>query len=255
MNPWAKKTVTLAKTEDYLDRLYAVYPNDSETRIVDADVLASIEKSFNRREGASLLEQLLNLDKFPMKDSYVSFLRIDRSAMKRNPKTVKRICDTLYNMGFDKVKEGIIEPKEANTRRGQQFRNWAMVNFKHVELDKFINSTRGVIFLEGSEKEVLDFCNVKLKLGLMKRPDFVAKSKEKYVVGEAKFLSSTGGNQGRGFKDAIDLASKASGTAYKVAVIDGVLWIQNGSQEFNSIKTSTVCALSALLLNDYCKSL
>ncbi len=65
-----------------------------------------------------------------------------------------------------------------------------------------------------------------------------------------KFLSSLGGNQGRGFDDAIKLASGTAGNADKVAVIDGVLWIQGGSHEFKNIEHSNVCALSALLLSE-----
>ncbi|MDE3057602.1 MAG: hypothetical protein KGJ59_06570 [Bacteroidota bacterium] len=43
--------------------------------------------------------------------------------MQRNSETVKRLCETLYKKGFEKVKEGIIAPKEANTARVPQFAN------------------------------------------------------------------------------------------------------------------------------------
>lgn len=142
MNQWAIKTIRLAKKKNYLDRLYKVYPNDPKPREVDTELLTSIEQSFKSENCEDLLVKLLDLDKFPFKDSYISFLRSDRTAIKRNPQTVKRICDTLFNMGFDKVKEGIVAPKEANTSRGPQFTNWAKDNFKLLGLESFSKSTR-----------------------------------------------------------------------------------------------------------------
>lgn len=109
--------------------------------------------------------------------------------------------------------------------------------------------------LEANEKQIVDFCNIELRLGLSKRPDFVAKSGKTYIVGEAKFLSSLGGNQGRGLDDAIKLASNTSGNAYKVAVVDGVLWIQSGSQEYKKIEHSNIYVFSALLLERFLKSI
>ena len=255
MNEWAKKTVRLAKSKDYLDRLYDIYPNDSVQRQVDLSIINSIEETFINRDCIGLLNRLLDLDKFPFKDSYISFLRSDRAAIKRNPKTTKRICDLLFDMGFAKVKEGIIEPKEANTRRGPQFAHWLKSKFTNVDLDSFVNSENGIIFLEDSEKKILDFCNTELGLGLSKRPDFMAKSKTRYVVGEAKFLSSLGGNQGRGFDDAIKLAANPSGRAYKAALIDGVVWIEGGSQEYKKIEHQNFYVFSALLLEEFLRKI
>lgn len=255
MNEWAKKTIQLTKTKNYLDRLYEIYPNDSVPRYIDNNILKSIESCFKEKNCKALLNKLLDLEKFPFKDSYVSFLRSDRTAIDRNPKTVKRICDLLFNMGFEKMTLGIIEPKEPNTKRGPQFTNWIQSHFNHIDLNAFIDHDKGIAFLKDSEKKILDFCNVKLGLGFSKRPDFVAKSDKKYIVGEAKFLSSLGGNQGRGFDDAIKLASSSSGRAYKVAVIDGVVWIQSGSQEFKKIEHTSAHIFSALLLNDFLRGI
>lgn len=254
MNIWGKRTIKLAQKKDYLDQLYFVYPSEPESRTVAPETITSIRNAYEKQDNVGLLEKLLDLEKFPFKDSYISFLRTDRSAIKRNPKTVQRICSMLYEMGFDKMKEGIVEPKEANTRRGQQFRNWVLSSFSHLPLEEFVNHKKSLTFLEDSEKKILDFCNTKLGLALSKRPDFVAKSKGKYIVGEAKFLSSLGGNQGRGFDDAIKLATNPAGKAFKVAVIDGPLWIQPGSQEFKKIEYNEVCAFSALLLRKYLTS-
>lgn len=255
MNRWAKLTVRLAKESDYLDRLYKIYPNEPKQREVDQKLLDSIENSFKARDCQSLLRKLLKLERFPYKDSYIGFLRKEPNAIKNNPKTVRRICETLYAMGIENVKRGATEPKEANTRRGQQFRDWTKTHFDFVGLDSFGKSKKGIVLLDANEKDARDFCNTELDVGINKRPDLVAKSGRKYVIGEAKFLTSTGGNQGRGFDDAIKLVTKTSGSAYKVFILDGILWIETGSQEFKQIEYSNIFAFSALLLRNFLLSL
>jgi len=255
MNEWAAKTVKLARENDYLDRLYAIYPNEPLPRTISDDVLSAIERHYNEGNLESLLYQLLELEKFPYKDSYIGFLRKDRDAIKRNPKTVKRICDTLYEMGINGIKEGVTQPKEANTRRGQQFRNWLFSKFSSVNIDEFQDSTNAILLLDTKEKKAKDFCTTKLGLAISKRPDIVAKAGKYYVVGEAKFLTSTGGNQGRGFDDAIKLATNPSGSAFKIFILDGILWIEAGSKEFKQIEYSGMTAISALLLEEFLTSL
>jgi hypothetical protein len=222
MNDWSKKTLALVTKKDYLDQLQMIYSHEEGERDVSDETIRLIKAAFRKRDSKALLNQLLSLEKFPYKDSYVGFLRKDRNAIKRNPQTVKRICDRLYSMGIESVINGITQSKEANTRRGPQFSNWIKNNFKVVDLDQFKRSTSGVVILGSTELQARDFCNKTLGIGISKRPDIVAKAGRKYVVGEAKFLSSTGGNQGRAFDDGIHLATNASGSAYKIFVLDGI---------------------------------
>jgi len=254
MNEWSNKTLELVTKKNYLDQLQAIYAHEEGERDVSDEVLNSIRKAYKGRDEESLLSQLLGLEKFPYKDSYVGFLRKDRAAIKRNPEAVKRICDRLYAMGIESVISGVTQSKEANTRRGPQFSNWIKKNFKVVDLDAFKKSTSGIVILGSGELEARDFCNKTLGIGISKRPDIVAKSGKKYVVGEAKFLSSTGGNQGRAFDDGIHLASNASGSAYKIFVLDGIHWIERGSDQFKRIDHSTASIFSILLLKKFLSS-
>ncbi len=179
MNEWSKRTLDIIRKTDYLDKLQGIYPHDQGEREVDGKVIASIRESFRRHDCASLLNRLLDLKKFPYKDSYVAFLRKDRDAIKRNPKTVERICNNLYDMGVEKVIEGVIQPKEANTSRGQQFSRWIRTNFEWVDVGTFKKSGKGIVMLDASEKEARDFCNKEMGVGISKRPDIVAKSGSK----------------------------------------------------------------------------
>ena len=117
MNEWAERTLQLVTEQNYLDKLQKVYPHEEGERDVKQTLLDSIRQSFEMKDERTLLDQLLSLERFPYKDSYVSFLRKDRTSVERNPETVKRICDRLYVMGVENVISGAMQPKEANTRR------------------------------------------------------------------------------------------------------------------------------------------
>ncbi len=255
MNDWAKKTLELVKKENYLDLLQEIYPHEQTARKRDTDVEKKIREYYKSRDSISLLNQLLNLEKFPYKDSYVAFLRADRGALERNPDTVTRICNNLYSMGIDKVIKGIFSPKEPNTQRGPQFRNWVKKSFNWASIKEFQQSKEGIVMLDASERDARDFCNKVMGVGISKRPDMVAKSGSKYIIGEAKFLSSSGGNQGRGFTDGMTLATNSSGSAYKVFILDGIHWIKTGYAEFKQIEYGNMAVFSALLLKDYLLSL
>lgn len=251
MNKWALKSVEFAKKKDYLDRLQEVYPVEPKKRTIEQKSIDGIRKAFKTGNKAALLNQLLGLKKFPYKDSYVAFLRKDRTAILRNPKTVDRICKTLTSMGLQEVIEGITAEKEANTRRGSSFKQWLKKNFRFVNQKLLENSNKGIVFFDVSDTELRDYANSQLGAGYQKRPDFIAKTGRKYVVGEAKFLSDSGGNQTGGFRDAISVASSPAHRAVKVCVLDGIIWIESGSRLYSSIEHSSVDIFSALLLKDF----
>ena len=250
-NNWSKKTLELVTAKNYLDQLQVVYPHEDGERNVPERILDSIRSAFGKKDLKQLLNQLLDLEKFPYKDSYVGFLRKDREAIDRNPSTVKRICGRLYDMGIENVISGVTQPKEANMRRGNQFTEWVKENFNLIGIEDFVKSNKGITILGATEKEALDFCNKTLRVGISKRPDIVAKAGSKYVIGEAKFLSSSGGNQGRAFDDGIKLAANADGGAYKVFILDGIHWIETGSDQFSRISHSTANIFSTLLLKEF----
>jgi len=256
VNEWAKKTLEVVRTENYLDRLQRIYPNiENPPRTINDEIKLLIKIAFDGRNGESLLNILLDLKKFPYKDSYVAFLRKDRGAIDRNPETTSRICNKLYRMGFEKIIKGITKPKETNTQRGPQFRNWTKERFRWVDVDAFRASSKGIVLLQASEKIARDFCNQEMGIGISKRPDMVAKSNACYVIGEAKFLSSGGGNQGRSFDDGMALATNNQGSAFKVFLLDGIHWIDTGSDQYRRIEYSTAAVFSALLLEEFLESI
>lgn len=63
---------------------------------------------------SKIIESLLDFELFPIKDSYVAYLRRDRSAIMRNHKTIARICGRLKEMGLDEIHKNLFQPKETN---------------------------------------------------------------------------------------------------------------------------------------------
>lgn len=254
MDKWARKTARLAEKENYLDRLQDIYPVVPKERVVAKEVLDKIGAAFQKGDKVTLLNTLLHLERFPYDESYAKFLRADPGAIERNPKTVARICEILFGMGLEKVLAGVTAPKEANTRRGNEFKKWARTSFRFSGEKEFKAHKRGVVFLDAADTELRNFANAVLGAGFSKRPDFVAKVGKRYIIGEAKFLSDEGGNQRAAFRDATSVAAHPSGTAIKVAVLDGIVWIQ-GSSFFRAIEASSIHVFSALLLEEFLSSL
>ena len=109
-------SIEYANQRSYLDDLFQVYPTIPEgIRDVDQNVWEKVESAFSEKNNGELLKQLFKLDLFPLKDSYVAFLKKDKAALNRNPKTVNRLCGRLYEMGLNKIFEKCSVP--INTMR------------------------------------------------------------------------------------------------------------------------------------------
>ena len=125
MNHWTKLSIDFANQRNYLDELFRVYPTIPDSiRDIDEEKWKEVEKVFGGKDDVVLLRSLLKLKLFPIKDSYVAYLKRDKESILRNPKTVKRLCLCLRDMGLDKIWEKCSEPKETNRQIGPLFGNW-----------------------------------------------------------------------------------------------------------------------------------
>lgn len=92
MNKWTKLSIEYASQRSYLDDLFQVYPTIPEgIRAINETVWQTVEEEFTNKNNISLVEALLKLDLFPIKDSYIAYLKRDKEAIERNPKTINRI--------------------------------------------------------------------------------------------------------------------------------------------------------------------
>ncbi len=256
MNPWLELSIEYANQRAYLDDLFQVYPTIPEgIRTIRQDIWQNVEIAFNQQDNIRLIRELLKLDLFPIKDSYVAFLKRDTSAIERNPKTINRICGRLYEMGLDKIFEKCSEPKETNRQIGPLFRRWLnkkSLGIEPIPFESFISSDKDAI-LDGSDQElklfVKEICNYEHYKGL----DFVARFNKKYIIGEAKFLTDFGGHQNAQFEDAVRILGVTSDKVITIAILDGVVYIKGENKLYQSIcnKYKNENIMSALLLREF----
>lgn len=256
MNKWIQKSINLANSPGYLDRLHEVYPVTVEaTREVSPSIKEKIKEAYNLRDDLKLLKTLLSLDKFPTKDPYVAFLRKRAFFLEYNPQTVNRIVQQLYSIGFDRMIEGIEEPKEFNRQIGILFKRWLpSLGYPFLPGEEFTPYS-GRAFLQGSNGDLMRYANKVLGCSLTKRPDFLVKVDQHHILGEAKLLTDYGGHQNAQFTDALSLLRGKEGTAIRVAVLDGVVWIKDSTRMYRTVCQLEGIALSALLLKDFLETL
>ncbi|MGI5825534.1 MAG: restriction endonuclease [Bacillota bacterium] len=266
MNWWTQQSVAFARQRNYLDELYKVYPITPNLRRELSDKkIVCIKESFDRRDNVALVSALLDLELFPLKDSYVAYLKRDRTSIERNPETVNRLAGNLYQMGFDMIVERCTEPKETNRQIGPMFKRWVdkgtlgAVVFKDAR--DFLKCDYNCI-LNVSDGEMKRFAQEYLGYSRNKGLDFVAKFNRKYVIAEAKFLTDFGGHQNAQFADAVSTMQtsfthkKVDNEVVPIAVMDGVLYIRGNNKMFRYLKENPdKVIVSALLLREFLYSL
>jgi len=241
-----------ANQRNYLDELFQVYPTIPDgIREINKDLWVQVEQAFNDKDNLSLLKTLLKFDLFPIKDSYVAYLKRDPSSIDRNPQTVNRLCGRLYEMGLDKIYEKCTEPKETNRQIGPLFKRWidkGSLGILPVDKDIFLSNNDNAI-LKGSDEEMKQFAKQYLNYKGTKGLDFIARFNKKYIVGEAKFLTDFGGHQNAQYNDAITTLN-IDIEAITVAILDGVLYIPSKNRKSMNIN-SDKNIMSALVLRNF----
>ncbi len=256
MNHWTKLSIEYASQKSYLDDLFQVYPTIPEgIRDIDKKLWQEVEKSFNQKNNVSLIKNLLKLNLFPIKDSYVAYLKRDITAIDRNPETINRMCGRLYEMGIDNIFSKCSEPKETNRQIGPLFRRWLnkkTLGLQPVNIDGFLNSTGNAI-LDAGDAGMMSFAKEHLNYKRNKGLDFIGRFNGKYVIGEAKFLTDFGGHQNAQFADAVSTLKVKGVDAVTVAILDGVLYIEGKNKMYTEITTELkkYNMMSALVLREF----
>lgn len=249
-------SIEYANQRSYLDDLFKVYPTIPDgIREIHSELWKDIEVAFNKRDDLTLLTNLFKLGLFPIKDSYVAYLKRDKNAAERNPETVARLCGRIYEMGLDTVFERCSEPKETNRQIGPLFRRWLnkkSLGVQPVKLEKFL-ATKGNAILDAGDAEMMKFAREHLNYKHGKGLDLVARFNGKYVIGEAKFLTDFGGHQNAQFNDAITTIEASRVRAIKIAILDGVLYIEGKNKMHRDITTrlKKKNIMSALVLREF----
>ncbi|HEZ3561462.1 restriction endonuclease [Neisseria meningitidis] len=261
MNLWTQKSIDLAGQSNYLDQLYRVYPMSVNVRReLSESTQNEIRTYLNNQNGKNLLNVLLEQEIFPIKDSYVAYLKRDKTAINRNPATVSRLAGMLIEMGFDEILDKTTVPKETNRQIGPLFKNWISSGALGVpvtdDVEKFLSYQDNIVF-NASDKAMQNFAKNHLGYQHEKGLDFIAKFNNKFIIGEAKFLTDFGGHQNAQFNDAITTMraplAESDYTVQTIAILDGVLYIKGQNKMFkdlSSFKDNEV-VISTVLLRDY----
>lgn len=265
MDKWARISFDLVKGKFYLDKLLEIYPaQDLKRGEIDNKHSLLLKEFFYNKDCFNLIKQLILLKKkgfkFPIENSYISFLTHNNEAIEKNPKTAKIICDELFKMTFQQIKVKIESPKKSSRRIGPMFKSWLKKNFEFSSYDQFFESKHKIIFLDGTDKTLKKFAEKDLKCvfkTLSKGLDFLAKANQKFIIGSAKFITDFGGSQDNQFNEVISLIkeTKCLQNVYKVAIIDGVPWLRDKIKKIVSqLKNNEFC-FSALVLKDFLNQL
>ncbi len=262
MNRWTERSVALAENSAYLDRLMEVYPMpNNQRRIISRDKWRRVEDAYNSENGTELIKALLALELFPLKDSYVAYLKKDADAIRKNPLTTARISERLLGMSLEEIRQKCTEPKETNRQIGPAFKRWidggALGLPVYNNIDAFLESDGNGV-LNVSDKKLERFAREHLGYNHDKGLDFVARVRGKYVLGETKFLTDFGGHQNAQFADAIStinselLPNPLGARVIKIAIMDGVLYKRGDSKLYKHLtEHSEQIILSSLLLREF----
>lgn len=256
MHSSLQQSIEYAQQRSYLDDLFKIYPTIPEgLREINADLWNSVEVSFNKKDNINLVKNLLKLDLFPIKDSYIAYLRRDRTAFERNPNTVNRIAGRIYELGIDKLYQRCSEPKETNRQIGPMFKSWinsGVLGLQPVSLSEFLANDENAI-LNATDEKMKSFAKQHLNYHHDKGLDFVARFNKQYVIGEAKFLTDFGGHQNAQFNDAISTITTENVHAVKIAILDGVLYIKGKNRMYEAITGAyqNLNIMSALVLREF----
>src|SRR3989339_1198737 len=256
MNPWIQLSIDYANQRSSLDDLFKVYPTIPDgIRELDEKLWKNIEGSFKKKDNAELIENLVKLNLFPIKDSYVAYLKRDKTALERNPATAARLSGRLYEMGLDTIYARCSEPKETNRQIGPLFKRWLnkkSLGIQPVKLEQFLATKENAV-LDASDAQMMSFAREHLNYKHNKGLDFVGRFNGKYVIGEAKFLTDFGGHQNAQFNDAVSTIKAKGVKATTIAILDGVLYIKGKNKMYKNIngKLKNENIISALVLREF----
>jgi hypothetical protein len=181
--------------------------------------------------------------------------------IENNPEQVHRIAQTLYNMTDEEVVVRIESQPKLNQQTGPMFTNWIRRKFEVKSLEDFKKSSSGIIILGESEETGKAYLKNNLNQNVAKRPDLIAKVDDKIIIGEAKWIGQSGGNQRKSVVEVLDFCGAQRGSVYRIGIVDGYPWVTKKSDRITNdricveTQESTYNVMSALLLQDYFEEL
>jgi len=260
MEDWIKKSKEIANGDGYLDKLSHIYPAQSnKERTINPEDIVIIKKAYDiSRENKSYIElinKLLDLDRFPIDDPYISMFRRKRDLIENNPNTVKRIGEIITSMDWDSLLKEIRKPKSASRQMGNSFKKWLQDKYKFICYTEFkYYKSDDLVFLKGSDSILKKYVNDELNIGLSdtkKGLDVLFRKNRRFCFGEAKFITDSGGTQTNQLNLALEVLNDSrEPDVYSFAILDGIVWFDgNYIKKINERKGQNI--ITAILFDEF----
>ena len=263
LNPWVRRSIELFNRGRYLDQISHVYDYwaDRPQRLDDA-LRRQIRMAHYARRDNELIRLLSQLDRFPYDEPFWYLLKTVPGFIEGNPAQVQRIASTLYDMTDEEVVFRMESPPKLNQQTGPMFHNWLRRMFRFENLESFKNNRNGTVILGETEEVGKGYLADELNQEVSKRPDLIAKVNSTIIIGEAKWIGQSGGNQFKSVAEVLKFCAAQRGEVIRIGIIDGYPWATrkpNGAVINDRIcvevQESPYNLMSALLLNDFFGSL
>ncbi len=258
-NEWVEKSLNLFENSNYLDQILEVYPFQiAVPERLDQTIRRQIISAHNARKTEELINLLRNLKKFPYDEPVWFLIKNIKGCANENPRQIHRIAETLYAMSAEETVLRLEAAPKLNTQMGPMFTGWLRRRFNLLELDDFQDSSHGICILDVSEEVGKIYINNILHQDLDKRPDLIAKVNNQIIIGEAKWIGQSGGNQEKQVKEVVNFCKAQRGSIRRIGIVDGYPWsmynINNriiNDKVVVNIQESEYDIMSSLLIEDY----
>ena len=258
-NPWVAKSIVLATTTNYLDEILKIYPfNVATPQRLREPLRTKVIRAHSARDTEELIRLLKLITKFPYEDPVWYMLKNIKDCHDSNPRQIERIAESLYSMTAEETVIRLEAAPKINTQIGPMFTNWLRSNFSVLSLNEFERSVNGVHILGESEEVGKQFVQDELDQPLPKRPDLIAKVDTTYVIGEAKWIGQSGGNQEKQVKEVNRFCENQRDRIRRIGIVDGFPWSVyrcNGKlindKVAVKVQESNYDIITALLLKEY----
>jgi hypothetical protein len=262
LNAWVQQSINLFNEASYLDEIGQIYDYSlGEHDEIKEDLRRKIRTAHNNRNDSELIRLLSQFGKFPYDEPFWFLLKNIDGFIEKNPKQVQRITQNLYRLTDLELVKTIESESKLNQQTGPMFETWLKSNFEIKNTEEFKENEHGIVILGENEEIGEKFVKRELNQIVSKRPDLVAKVDNKYVIGEAKWIGGSGGNQNKSVTEVLDFCSETRGSVLRIGIVDGYPWATMKAGKFINnkicvrVQESTYNLMSALLLEEYFQTL
>lgn len=254
MNSWTIKSMKLAYQQSYIDNLLDIYPiRANPRRDMPESLWSRISDSYNNNNGKELIKVLnkavkSKIIKFPIECYYAPCFRNEENWIDLNPIAIDSIGQLLLDLDIDVIYDRCTEPKKVSRQVGSMFTDW----FSHT-----FSGVANINLLGTSDTNRKQIANRTIDYYSPKGLDVFIRIGDIFLLGEAKFISTSGGTQLNQFRSAIDIINtfRRETNVIPLTIIDGSCWRKANDIFYNSIINSqnNHIIISALLLEDLFK--